>query len=425
LRDAFKVFILFKTSGIKSFDYSLGIYKNFLDDESKKFQLEKILSPSKDTISVADFDGQFSSNKGIYIEKLYARLWVNLILNDDDFTYILEYITLFERIDKEIRSDQIDLAYKYIIDHIKNSNFDVLMFDLNYTLYLKTYARIGILERKKLLERKISFPIYYILKLYIDSKLKQPEWKEIKSDVGIANGKMKDKIYRIPAFGEIKISENELFDMTVCEMMKKKVMEILKIKNNKHDFTEDNIREIFDVIFPGDRRTIKQKRRQLENNFDKIFLLYCGYKLKKMINGIKMEKEFPNEFILFSHIFFRIKDKDVEFKCTEAGQTGNDRTQIRGEKVNTCLGRILKHEVETKYLKKYAINNEILEIMDQFFMEYVISLRGLDIQESMGKIGIQNSDIPLLINNIMEGIRFRCQELWKNAKKFNQGCSGL
>lgn len=381
MRDLFKIFILFRASKIKNIDYPLDSSREYLPDEANVIELENILSIEKDNCSVASLNGLGGSANGIYISKLYALLWTNLNMYDNEIRVVLDYINYvelssFELINKNLGNIVAEILQdKLMAKCIENKDM-IMSFKDEILLKmdkLVKYKEFDLREFFILYGVKISIFAYYILKIYIENERKKNNWKILSCkiggflvDVNISKEDLQ-KIYQVTEKVDLKSFDEVINNLT----------------RNKSVLTNEEQNMILNFIFPNDNRKKEKKRNELINNCKKISMVYGLYVMNQGLSNMAVEWNHFYNLIISSYIFANIKN--IKIDNIKYKNFMKDCMDKRRKNIGSLFCQIIKNKFENQSFKEVDVNFVYFEIA-RFLVNKYKALFEVEIPKNVNKI---------------------------------------
>jgi len=330
MADLLKMFILYRSVKITDIPYPLDINRDFLPDEAKVKGIDDIFFEGKDNVSVAPLDGQLHSPNEIFIKKFYALLWVNANINGCEVKTLLDYIVLLEQITNKLSKqiwNEIDISKipnKLLLPNYKDTKYDKnSMYNCIRSNISLQFNVLAIKEINKLNSdnSRLSTFGYLIIKTYIRNKLKLFAWNKISNEIS--------KTYNI-AYPNMKIL-NDIKNMVEDVEVFTKEDFINVFNGNKRCIAKSCQKQILDIIIPDGQKSKTAKRRILENNIDKICLVYTQYILSTYEAERKVETVDCFHLIIASYLYFRLNSlviKKLNIKNFTSSKFDDTRKQI-------------------------------------------------------------------------------------------------
>lgn len=359
IRDLLKIFILFKSAKITNINYPLDTSRAYLPDKAKFIELENILSLTKDTGSVAPLYGRVGSRNEDYIKKVYALMLTNLDIIDMEFFLLLNYINYLE-------NTTFNILNKYFISSLLETVSEILQGKKCDIFSESVQKLLKIVEKKDndLLnyflkhQWKISFSEYFILKIYIENRLKILNWNKIATE----KSKSLQIIYKDRA--DLK----KVYDI-VTKVPINNYNEMLSALNNASNLlTSEEQRIVLNTIFPNDKRRKDKKREVLQNNFDKISIVYAYYVLKRGISGQQVDFNHFYNLVIAAYLYFQLNKLDIqEIKFVNCDKNNIDD---RRKNIASLYYQLTKSMFTKKQINIHSIDFAYLEISSKIFSKY-------------------------------------------------------
>lgn len=363
IRDLLKIFILFKSSKIVNIEYPLDIFRDYLPDDAKIIELENMLSLTKDTGSVAPLYQRVGSRNEIYISKLYALMLTNLNISSEELILLFKYIIHLEEVTNNLLHHDLEksltlIKHNLIIDtkqNLSNNIFTQVVANLITIIGKKGNDLVNYFISNKF---KISLCGYFILKIYIENRLKILNWNKIATE--------KSKLLQININ---KLSLLKIYDVTKkipvnnCEDMLSVLNNADKLLSSKEQ------RAILDVIFPNDKRRKDKKRMLLKNNFRKISIVYLYYILKRGVSGQSVSFNHFYNLIVAAFLYFQLNSLEInEIKFINCGK--NKIIDDRRKTLDSLYYQLSKALFSKQELNIKNIDYAYLEISNKIFSKY-------------------------------------------------------
>lgn len=332
IRDLLKIFILFKSLKIRKVDILLYKDKSSLDEISNTIQVSKNAEKIfKDIGSIAPLDGLYTSRNSTFIMKFYTLLFINLDLSIEDLHTIILYVRDINNFEKEFLNSGDRNCTTNTVEGIN--------------IYAKEFIDYYISKVKSCLPMiKMSLPIYYILKFYIDNKVKVLTWRKISLDI------LKNQV-KIQNLDSDKLKR--LFDITKDIKIENKDDIFKALTGNVGSLKIEDLDFIYDIIFSNDRSNKSKKREKLKNHFEKINIIEYTYLNKsRAIGDVIDSKNKLYTFIITAKLYFETYDISLNaIKITNKSLLIDDRNKTIGSIYNQITKKILTEEHYKEWCK--------------------------------------------------------------------------
>lgn len=363
IRDLLKIFILFKSSKITNIEYPLDTFRDYLPDDAKIIELEKMLSLTKDTGSVAPLYRRVGSRNEIYIKKLYALMLTNLDISNEELLLIFGYINYLEEASNSLLYK--DLTHS--LENIKDNLLINIQSDINTAFFDKIVQRLVEIIGYKgdnlvnyFIDNKIKLSLcgYFILKIYIENKLKILNWNKIARE----KSKSLQIIYKDKAYLQKVYDITKKVPINNCD-------EMLSALNNANSLlTSEEQRIVLNTIFPNDTRRKDKKRELLKNNFDKITIIYAYYVLKRGISGQLVDFNHFYNLVIAAYLYFQLSKLDIkEIKFINCNENNIDD---RRKNIASLYYQLTKSMFTKKQINISYVDFAYLEISSKIFSKY-------------------------------------------------------
>ena len=375
LCEIFKSFILFrsiKTGGLSD------NYTGTLSDEKLLFRLQNFLSLDKDNATVAAFDGIFDDDRAIYIKQLYALLWCNSNLCNEELFFLFDCIRLID----------------YHKDVLVYRDIDFILRDIKNSFIIKTDDKVLIADNKSeedfikgfiakfkysiickenevyrfclytyfISNKHMSTFTYCILNLYIINKLKQIKWKHF------INEALKHAV--VADLSKEKLSV--IADITSqCHI---ECLETQEVLTKVFSLEKLQLKMLLDFIYPNDNRRNIEKKREIKRTFPAILKAYQHYLIKKRMFFPDVACNHLYNIWIFLWLFYNIKAVETQQSLAVKGLKYTD-SGLKRKNIN---------KLQMKTMKAYIQKKETpasLEILTDIFIRYelLLNTKNLDI----------------------------------------------
>ena len=363
IRDLLKVFILFKSSKIINIEYPLDTFREYLPDDAKIIELENMLSLTEDTGSVAPLYRRVGSRNEIYIKKLYALMLTNLDISDEELLLIFGYINYLEEASNSLLYK--DLTHS--LENIKDNLLINIQSDINTAFFDKIVQRLVEIIGYKgdnlvnyFIDNKIKLSLcgYFILKIYIENRLKILNWNKIARE----KSKSLQIIYKDKAYLQKVYDITKKVPINNCD-------EMLSALNNANSLLiSEEQRIVLNTIFPNDTRRKDKKRELLKNNFDKITIIYAYYVLKRGISGQLVDFNHFYNLVIAAYLYFQLNKLDIkEIKFINCNENNIDD---RRKNIASLYYQLTKSMFTKKQINIRYVDFAYLEVSSKIFSKY-------------------------------------------------------
>lgn len=372
-----KMFVLYKYSKVNGGNGVFNINGKYLSKDNKIINLDNILSVEKNNVSVAPLDGYDGSTNSIFIEKIYALLWLSLDEKCYEEFIVIDFINDLEEITRELIYTDMEEVFFGAIRKLNHYCTDEKIKEVFLKEFIDLINKKASKAYDSLISKKmlVSVGAYWLLKIYIDDKIKKITWR-------ILISRQTDK------FEGIKVSSKQLQNIYNCTRSIKIVREsdFINMFNDKYGMlTNEQKNDILDLIFPNDNRRKDEKRAQLANHFRKYNIIYLISMLNQRAYEDDEKINHCYNLIIACSIYFH--NKQISFHGLTS-KNFNSRISIshREKIIYDYINKIAKCKIDKSALKEGYIDLAYLE------MVRLIVLRYRNLFEQREQMGVRRLD---------------------------------